>query len=110
MPENWKLHPVAELIGHCIEFYLHCDCTKLSVAKPGYLIDKLGPCVTVSDAERRMKCPTCKARPRIEITLEWQVGGGRDLRANPPALPKWVPLKLERAYGVQTHDRGFDSE
>lgn len=94
MPEEWKQHPVAELIGHRVEFYLHCDCTKLTVAKPEYLLDRLGPGATVALAERKMKCQTCNGRPRVEVTLEWAVSDGRDLRVDPPPLPEWVRSQI----------------
>jgi hypothetical protein len=77
-----------------VELQLHCGCTSLKVAKPGYLLELLGTEATIADAERRMICRKCGKRPRIKLGLEWGVGGTRDRRKNPPPLPGWVKAML----------------
>lgn len=87
---SWKANRIADTIGHRIEFALHCGCTSLKVARPKFMLERLGPSATIEDAERRLICRKCKARPRVTMSLEWAVSGGRDTRVDPAPLPGWV--------------------
>jgi hypothetical protein len=69
-----------------------CGCTRVLDVKPGYLIAKLGLEATIEDGEARMRCPTCKQRPKLLPKGDYAVSGGRDLRVNPPPMPAWVDL------------------
>jgi hypothetical protein len=86
----WKSNRIAELVGHPVEFHLHCGCKGLRVVRAEWFISHLGQAATVELAERRMICRLCKQRPRFEMKLQWSVSGGRDRRPNPPPLPEWA--------------------
>lgn len=89
---NWKDHRFAEMIGHLVEISVSCGCTKVSVCRPRYFIDQLGKDATPRDAERRMKCRTCKQRAVLTLGRQWAVDEGRDGRVDPPPLPEWMGL------------------
>lgn len=90
MPEEWKTHPVTEIDEHHIEFDGTCGCTKVSVVRAAYFVQRFGAAATVAEAERRMRCRTCRQRPTFVMSLQWAVVGGRDRRREPAPLPDWI--------------------
>lgn len=82
--------PLATLIGHELEISTACACTKVTVFSPEYLIERMGPGVTLRTAASRLKCRVCGQRPILSVSLGWAVSGGRDMRVDPPALPEWA--------------------
>lgn len=90
MPEEWKTRLVTEIDEHQIEFESACGCTKVSVVRAVYFVQRFGPGATIEEAERRMRCRTCKRRPAFTMTLQWAITGGRDRRPERPPLPDWI--------------------
>jgi hypothetical protein len=73
------------MLGHPVEVTLYCACTRVIVARPGYFISRLGEHSTPRDAERRMRCRTCRERPTLKLSRCWSV-------STPVALPDWMGL------------------
>ncbi|MDR6851112.1 hypothetical protein J2Y54_000605 [Sphingomonas sp. BE123] len=101
---DWRDHRFEEMAGHPVELGLRCDCTRVLVGRPAYFIDRLGAGATPRDAERRMVCRACGARPRLSLALIWSVAGGRDRRPNQPPLPEWIAAAVSAQQSVYQHD------
>lgn len=83
---------IADMLDHPAEIVISCGCTAVKVGKPEWFIERFGPGATIELAERRMRCPKCKQRPKLKPKGVWGVCGGRDRRENPPPMPGWVDL------------------
>jgi len=81
---------IAELVGHEIEIATRCACAKVTVFSPGYALERIGQNATLRIMESRMRCKSCRERPRLYLELRWGVADGRDTRRNPPPIPDWA--------------------
>jgi len=89
---SWRDHRFEEMAVHPVEIGVRCGCARVLAARPAYFITRLGQDATPRDAERRMLCRVCGARPQLSLGLIWSVSGGRDMRPDPEPLPDWMEL------------------
>jgi hypothetical protein len=89
MPAERRL---ADLADHPVTITVNCGCTRVISAPVAWFLDKFGPDATMEMGERRMRCETCKQRPKLFVRLNWEVSGGRDRRRPEDRLPlpPWV--------------------
>ncbi|MBO9624184.1 MAG: hypothetical protein J7500_15860 [Sphingomonas sp.] len=83
---------IADMLDHPAEVVILCGCVSVKVARPGWLLVRLGPEATIEDGERRLICRKCGQRPTLKPKGIWNVTGGRDRRVDPPPMPDWVDL------------------
>lgn len=87
--------PIAEMIGHEIDITVSCGCTRVISVNAAWLIDKLGRDATLRMGEAKMRCRTCKQRPKLTVEHTWATAPIRDKRRDPAPLPWWVVELLE---------------
>jgi hypothetical protein len=78
-----------EPVDHHVDIGVLCACAVYRVAKPTYMIDRLGRDATIGDALRRLYCRACGERLTLNFSFEWGYGPLRDHRVDPPPLPDW---------------------
>lgn len=80
---------LVEPIDHHVDIGVLCACAVYRVARPAFMIDRLGREATIGDALRRLYCNTCGERLTLNFGFEWGYGPARDHRRDPPPLPEW---------------------
>jgi hypothetical protein len=92
---TWKDQPVSGLTGYPATLGVSCGCTRVLAVKPLWIMERLGPDATAGDAERRMRCGTCKERPRLTLGLDWGAQLSWKTSGGPAPVPQWALEGLE---------------